>query len=150
MKTLKIALLLLFTFAGTLGMAQKKDRAANRMAKADSILTVRLALTEAEQKAFLPVYHEYVAAKKANRKKHLPSKKKGKKKMDELSDAELEKIIQQRFDFTQADLNIKKAYHEKFKKVLSMKKLAKFYQVEKRMFQRKTAKKNKKARRPAR
>ena len=145
MKTIKIALLLLFTFAGTIGMAQKKGKDINhRLAKADSILTVKLELTDAEQKAFLPMYHEYVKAKKANRKKFHPSEKKGKKKMDELSDAELDEIITKRFAFKQADLDIQKKYHEKFKTVLPMKKLAKFYHIEKRLFQRKTGNMKKK------
>ena len=145
MKTLKIALLLLFTLSGTLGMAQKKDKKINhRIAKADSILTAKLELTDAEQKAFLPLYHEYIAAKKANRKKFHPSEKKGKKKMDELSDAEVEEIIKKRFAFKQADLDIQRQYHEKFKAVLPIKKLAKFYHIEKRLFERKKRKMKKK------
>lgn len=144
MKTIKIALLTLFTLVGVAGMAQKKDKNFNyRLAKADSILTVKLELTEEEQKAFLPVYHEYVKAKKANRKKYLSSERKGKKKMDELTDDEIDEIIQQRFAFKQADLELQKLYHEKFKAVLPMKKLAKFYHIEKRLYQRRKGGKKK-------
>ncbi len=147
MKTIKIALLTLFTLAGVLGMAQKKGGDMNhRLAKADSLLIEKLELTEAEQKAFLPLYHEFVKAKKANRKKYFASERKGKKKMDELSDAELDEIIQKRFAFKQGDLDIQKMYHEKFKKVLPMKKLAKFYHIEKRLFTRTKTKRKGKAR----
>jgi len=137
MKSIKIALLALFTLVGVAGMAQKKGTHINhRLAKADSILIVKLELTDAEQKAFLPLYHEFVKEKKANRKKYFSSEVKGKKKIDELSEEELDQVIQQRFAFKQADLDIQKKYHEKFKKVLPIKKVAKFYYVEKRIYKR--------------
>lgn len=138
MNTIKIALLGIFTLIGVTGMSQKQNRDINhRLAKADSILIVKLELTDAEQSAFLPLYHQFVKDKKENRKKHLPSERKAKKRMDELSDQELEEVIQKRFEFKQADLTLQKNYHEKFKKVLPMKKLAKFYHMEKRLFKRK-------------
>lgn len=138
MKTINIALIALFTLIGVAGMAQKsEDRMNHRLAKADSILIAELELTATEQANFLPLYHEYVKAKKENRKKYLTSERKGKKKMDELTDAELNEIITNRFAFKQGDLDIQKSYHERFKKTLPMKKLAKFYHIEKGMFSRK-------------
>ena len=136
MKTLKITLIAIFTAIGITGMAQKQDRQNHRIAQADSILTVQLELTEKEQAEFLPIYHQYVKDKKANRLKFRPQKGKGSKKMEDLSDAEIEAIVQKRFEFTQADLNLKKSYHEKFKKVLPIKKVAKFYHVEKRIYRK--------------
>lgn len=136
MKTLKITLLALFTLIGISGIAQKNEKFNHRIAKADSILIVQLELTEKEQAEFLPVYHQYIKDKKANRMKFRPQKGKGSKKMEDLSDEETEAIIQKRFEFTQADLNLKKSYHEKFKKVLPIKKVAKFYHVEKRIYRK--------------
>ena len=136
MKTIKISLLVLCTLISTTGMTQKSNKANHRLVKADSILTLKLELTETEQVQFLPMYHEYVNAKKENRKKFLISERKGKKKIEDLSDEELDAIIQQRFAFKQADLELKKKYHEKFKTVLPMKKLAKFYHIEKRIYSR--------------
>jgi hypothetical protein len=137
MKTIKIGLLALFTLAGLAGIGQKKETDLNhRLAKADSILIIKLELTKAEQKAFLPLYHESVKEKKENRKKFLTLERKGKKRINDLSDAELDKVIEQRFAFKQGELDIQKKYHEKFKKALPMKKLAKFYQIEKKIYSR--------------
>lgn len=153
MKTIKIALLLLFTFTGIAGMAQKKDK-NHRLEIADSILTVKLELTDAEQKAFLPMFHEFVKAKKANRKKYLPSERKGRKKMEDLTDAELNEVLIKRFEFKESDLKLKREYHEKFKTVLPIKKLAKFYHIEKRLFvkgkKRKKIREKRKGEKPAR
>lgn len=147
MKSIKIILLALFTLAGVSGMTQKKgDNINHRLAKADSIFIKKLELTEAEQKAFLPLYHEYVREKKENRMKYFTSNKKGKKKMNELTDQELDEIIQKRFAFKQADLDIQKKYHQKFKQVLPMKKLVKFYHIEKRIFTRTKGKRSHKKR----
>lgn len=138
MKTINIVLIALITLIGVTGMAQKSEDGMNhRLAKADSILIAELELTATEQANFLPLYQEYVKAKKENRKKYLTSERKGKKKMDELTDAELNEIITNRFAFKQSDLDIQKSYHERFKKTLPMNKLAKFYHIEKRMFSRK-------------
>ena len=136
MKILKITLIAIFTLIGASGMAQKKEKQNQRIAQADSILTAQLELTKKEQAEFLPVYHQYIKDKKANRLKFRPKKGKGSKKMEELSDEEIEAVIQKRFEFTQADLNLKKSYHEKFKKVLPIKKVAKFYHVEKRIYRK--------------
>ncbi len=138
MKTINIVLIALITLIGVTGMAQKSEDGMNhRLAKADSILIAELELTATEQANFLPLYQEYVKEKKENRKKYLTSERKGKKKMDELTDAELNEIITNRFAFKQSDLDIQKSYHERFKKTLPMNKLAKFYHIEKRMFSRK-------------
>ena len=131
MKTIKITLIALFTLIGVTGIAQKGKSAEQRQAKIDSILTKALELTDTEAKAFLPMYHEYKAEQRATRSKFKP--KKEKKKMDELTDAELEEVIQKKMAFTQAQLDLKKKYHEKFKTALPMKKVAKFYHIEKRI-----------------
>ncbi len=132
MKTIKITLLAIFTLVGVSAMAQKETKPADRQARIDAYLTEQLALTETEQKAFLPVYKQYKAELSALRKASKASKKKG-KIMSELSDQELEEVIQASFDDKQKMLDTKKKYHEKFKKVISIKKVAKLYHVEKRM-----------------
>lgn len=132
MKTIKIVLLALFTLAGVVGMAQQTEKKADRQAKIDAILTEQLALTEAEQKAFLPLYKQYKKEAMELRKASKASKKKG-KIMSELNDQELEEVIQASFDDKQKMLDLKRKYHGEFKKVLSMKKVAKLYHVEKRI-----------------
>ncbi|MDA9262448.1 periplasmic heavy metal sensor [bacterium] len=143
MKTIKITLLAIFTLIGVSGMAQEKTKHAERQARTDAFLTEQLALTDAEQKAFLPLYKQYKAELMALRKASKVSKKKG-KIMSELNDQELEEVIQASFDDKQKMLDIKKKYHGKFKKVISMKKVAKLYHVEKRMGKHKRGGKNRK------
>ena len=150
MKTIKITLLALFTLIGVNGTAQniakKADRMAQRQVRIDAILTKQLALTEAEQKAFLPIYRQYKTEAIALRKASLASKNKG-KIMSELNDQELEQIIQASFDDKQKMLDLKKKYHREFKKVISMKKVAKLYHVEKRIGKKKRTQKGKKGER---
>jgi len=122
MKTIKITLLAIFTLVGVSAMAQKDTKPADRQARIDAYLTEQLALTETEQKAFLPVYKQYKAELSALRKASKASK-----------NQELEEVIQASFDDKQKMLDTKKKYHEKFKKVISIKKVAKLYHVEKRM-----------------
>ncbi|MEN8928052.1 MAG: hypothetical protein ABF242_01555 [Flavobacteriales bacterium] len=134
MKTIKITLLALFTLVGVVGMAQetnkKEDRKAQRETRVAAILTEQLALTEAEQKAFLPVYKQYKAESIQLRKASKAAKKKG-KIMSELNDQELEQVIQASFDDKQKMLDLKRKYHTEFKKTISLKKVAKLYHVEK-------------------
>ena len=135
MKAIKITLLALFTLAGVAGMAQdksKEDRMADRQVRIDAILTEQLALTEAEQKAFLPLYKQYKTEAMNLRKASKAAKKKG-KIMSELTNQELEQVIQASFDDKQDMLDLKRKYHGEFKKVLSIKKVAKLYHVEKKI-----------------
>lgn len=136
MKTIKITLLALFTLFGVIGMAQetnkKGDRKVQRETKVAAILTKQLALTESEQKAFLPLYKQYKNEAMELRKASRAAKKKG-KIMSELNDQELEQVIQASFDDKQDMLDLKRKYHGEFKKVISMKKVAKLYHIEKRI-----------------
>lgn len=143
MKTIKITLLAIFTLIGVSGMAQEKTKSADRQARMDGFLTEQLALTDAEQKAFLPLYKQYKDELKALRKASKASKKKG-KIMSELNDQELEEVIQASFDDKQKMLDIKRKYHGEFKKVISLKKVAKLYHLEKRMGKHKKGGKNRK------
>lgn len=143
MKTIKITLLALFTLAGVSGMAQKK---AEREVRVAAILTEQLALTEAEQKAFLPLYKQYKADAMELRKASKMVKNKG-KVMSELKDQELEQVLQASFDDRQKMLDLKRKYHGEFKKVISIQKVAKLYHVEKRIGKKM---RNKKGERPER
>ena len=51
--------------------------------------------------------------------------------IDDLSDGEIERIVNSNFDLIQKELDIKKRYHLKFKKTLSIKKTAQLYHAEK-------------------
>jgi len=93
-------------------------------------ITSELDLSSEEAQRFWPVYNEFEAQmdkfhqeKRADRKKH-------KEGATELSDAELEKIVDNHLVREQQELDVKKAYHSKFKAILPIQKLAKLYRAE--------------------
>ncbi len=47
-----------------------------------------------------------------------------------MSDAEVEKMVDQEMAFRQSELDLQKKYHPQFKKVLPIKKVAKMYKAE--------------------
>lgn len=107
-----------------LGQTKKEQREAERIA----IYTEQLQLTEAEAEKFWPVYRsqkeELVALRK--KKKSLQPKT----KVEEMSDAEVEKLLDAVLEFKQEELNVKQKYHQKFKQILPIKKVAKLYKLE--------------------
>lgn len=92
--------------------------------------TKQLNLTSEEAKKFWPVYNEMQAEiqkiqkERRNRHRDLRDTK------DNLSDAELEKSIQDEMASRQKELDIEKKYHERYKQILSMKKLAVYYRAQ--------------------
>ncbi len=135
MKTIKITLLgfLLITSLGGMAQEQTKQEVKDeREARKVAIITEKLELTPEESKAFWPIHNEFEKEHKALRKNFRKTKEAG-KKMDELSDKEVEEILLKSFDFKQKELDLKKKYHLKFKQVLPVKKIAKLYHLEHKM-----------------
>jgi hypothetical protein len=135
MKIIKITLLGFFLL-GNLGlMAQeqtKEEAKDDREARKIAIITEKLALTPDESKVFWPIHKEFEKEYKALRKNFKKTKEAG-KKMDELNDDEVDKILLESFDFKQKQLDLKKIYHLKYKEVLAIKKIAKLYHLEHKM-----------------
>ncbi len=128
----KIFILLIALFTGmvsTQAQDQQKPKEGSKQAKKIAYITTRLELTPDEAEKFWPIYNEYQAEKKELRK----TKKAGKsdKKVSEMSDKEVDELMTRSLDFQQKDLDLKKKYHNKYKSVLPVKKVAKFYHLEK-------------------
>jgi len=87
-----------------------------------AFLTRYLDLSSDEAQKFWPVYNKMQDELKVilDKEKDLRNGK----KIDEMSDEELAKMINSHFDNEQKLLDIKKKYAEEFKKVLSLKKVA--------------------------
>ena len=136
MKTIKITLLgfLLLANLGLMGQEEQTNKEVKdeREARKVAIITEKLELTPEEAKVFWPVYEELKKEHKALRK-NFKKTKEASKKIDELSDEEVDEILMESFDFKQKELDLKKKYHLKFKKVLPVKKIAKFYHLEHKM-----------------
>ena len=109
------------------GSDDKKEKIA---AMKVGYLTKQLSLTTDEAKVFWPVYNQYDAEVDIIRKNRKTELMNAKNNFDEMSDADVAKTIENEFNFQQQELNIRKKYNEEFKKVLPMKKVAKFWVAE--------------------
>ncbi len=91
-----------------------------------SFLTERLELTPDEAQKFWPIYNEYKAEQKALKKARRP-----KKKVDEMSEEEIEAFILQSFEREEKEIALKRKYFQEFKRVLPIRKIGKLQQAEK-------------------
>jgi hypothetical protein len=91
-----------------------------------AFMTQRLSLTETEAQQFWPIYNEYTQKLQQIRKQP-----KLEKTVDELENADVEKMLVGQFDRQMRELDLKKEYFQKLKTVLSVKKIAKLYRAEK-------------------
>ncbi len=135
MRTLKKLTLLTLTLLLTgIVFGQPKDgkRPSKEKVKAMKVgyITEKLNLTSEEAQKFWPIYNEFDAKMeeihKAIRKMH-----KKDKTIDEMTDKEVEEMVDKHDALRQKELDIHKEYHTKFKTVLPIKKVAKLYKADK-------------------
>jgi Spy/CpxP family protein refolding chaperone len=93
-------------------------------------LTEKLDLTPAEAEKFWPVYNEFQTKKEVIFKELKTLKRANKQEDKEVSDAEIEKMLNQRIITKQKELDLEKEYLAKFKSVLPISKVGKFYKAE--------------------
>jgi hypothetical protein len=91
-----------------------------------AFITQRLSLTETEAQQFWPIFNEYTEKLQQIRKQPKPDKP-----VDELDNVDVEKIVLAQFDREGRELDLKKEYFQKLKKVISVKKITKLYRAEK-------------------
>lgn len=97
---------------------QAIEMKANRAAK-------RLMLDDATTAKFAPIYKEYLTELQ-NCKKDCPKAKAcsaGKGQCADMTDADIEKCMEQRMEMQQKKLDIRKTYYKKLKSVLNMKQM---------------------------
>jgi len=95
-----------------------------------AFFTRQLNLSSEEAKKFWPVYNEMQAEMQKLQKDRKNRHREIKDNQDNLSDAELEKLINDEMSSRQKELDIEKKYHDRFKQILSMKKLAIYYRAQ--------------------
>jgi hypothetical protein len=110
--------------------ASKEDKKEENMAKRITHINSKLALNAADSAKFYPVYIQMTEELKANHKNFKSDK--GDKKMSEMTDAEVKKVIDNGFAMRQKDLDIRKAYNDKFIALIGVKKVAELYMIEKK------------------
>jgi hypothetical protein len=118
-----LALSLALTFSASAQPAKQKlnDR---MQAQRIAFITQRLALTPEESQQFWPIYNQYT-----DKLQQIRSVKPDKPIVD-MTDAETEKVILDGFDKETRELDLKKEYYQKVKKVISVKKISKLYVAE--------------------
>lgn len=135
MKTKIVALMML---AGAVAFAQpdRERLRANKEkieAKKIAYITDQLSLTSKQAQEFWPVYNEYSDKLDKAREEQLKvfrSDLEEPKKIEDMSDAELDEMMQMRFKMERRELDLKMEYHERFKKVLEVRQVAKLYKAE--------------------
>ena len=90
-----------------------------------AFLSQRLSLTPEEAQQFWPLYNQYT-----DKLKQIRSATKSNKLQEDKSEADLEKDILAEFDKDARELDLRKEYYQKLKKVISVKKIARLYGAE--------------------
>lgn len=102
--------------------AKQKPTPEQMMDRHVKMMEKQLVMDDATAAKFTPLYKEYLQAMKDCRP--AVSKKENKA---EMTDAEIENAIQDRFDAKQKTLDVQKKYFKKFKEVLNAKQLEKVF-----------------------
>jgi hypothetical protein len=90
-----------------------------------AFITDRLRLTPEESQRFWPVFNQMEDDLKTNRQKFKP-----RKDLAEMTDAEVDDFIQNHLDREQKELDIKRAYADKLRKVLPPRKIAMLHMID--------------------
>ena len=110
--------------------SQENPKKVDKEAAKIAFFSNKLALTAEESKLFWPVVNEMEKELKDLRIK-MKEQIKSSKSETELSDKELESMMDARMELGKKQMDIKIKYHEKFKETLPIKKVAKYYQATK-------------------
>ncbi|KQS42028.1 hypothetical protein [Pedobacter sp. Leaf194] len=97
-----------------------------------AFFTKKLDLSPDEAKVFWPIYNDMQAEQNGLRKERFQKMISFRKvtEIDNLTDAQIQSLITSEFDFRQRDLNIEKKYYNKFKAVLPIKIIGKYYRAQ--------------------
>ena len=125
-----IICLLLITFSFAFAQGNKDKNAIREKIKIRKIgfITERLPLTSEEAPYFWPLYNDYHAKVKAIKK----ANKKPNVSIAEMTDAEVEQLIDTRLEAEAIILSMKKDYVNKLKTIMPVKKVAKLSGVERK------------------
>lgn len=131
-------MLVLAIFTMGIVTAQEKKTDSDKASKKEELeaqkvafITTKLELTTEESKLFWPVYDEKEKEVKEVRKKIRENVKEG-KGMDDMSDEDVKKMMEDIFTLKKQELDIEEKYNKKFQEVIPVKKVAKLYMAERK------------------
>ena len=125
---MKKIIVLVFTIACALQLvAQPKTGKFQEKMQAQraAFITQRLSLTPEEAQQFWPIFNQYT-----EKLRQIRSTSKPDKQLVDMSDGDAEKEILNDFDRQSKELDLKKEYYQKLKKVISVKKITRLYSAE--------------------
>lgn len=120
----------LLLFSSTVYSQEFSDKNEAIAAMKVSFITRKLNLTPKEAQAFWPVYNQYEEELETLRKNHRKMLNDAKDDFSELSDADIEKMVDEQVRFKQNEIDVLKKYHPQFKKALPVKKVVLLYRAE--------------------
>ncbi|HHS95064.1 MAG TPA: hypothetical protein ENJ45_00620 [Phaeodactylibacter sp.] len=119
MKSLTSFLILCFFLSSSLSAQKIPEHRKDRIRSLRiAFITERLQLTPQEAEKFWPLYNEYEAEKK---KLHMKFRKDNRE--EEITDSQADELVDASFVLQEKELQLKKKYYAKLKKVISPKKL---------------------------
>ena len=136
MKYIKILFIILICSSSIQMNAQgpgRPERGANREdieSMKIAYLTKKLDLTPDEAKKFWPVFNQFADELKNIRSTRRKSVRDAKEDIDNLSDKDIEKVVDGDIAMRQQELDVTKKYNSQFKQVLPMRKVAALYRAE--------------------
>ena len=126
MKKILFVLFCLTSVVGVFAQPKNNGRVKERVeAQRIGFITQRLNLTPEESQQFWPVYNQYT-----EKMQQIRNSVKMEQPLDEMNDADTEKLIMSQMDKETRELDLRKEYYQKLKKVISIKKIAKLYKAE--------------------
>jgi hypothetical protein len=131
-KIKKLNILVIICLSSTIIFAQNElnQKKENRQAQKVAFFTAKMNLNTEESKVFWPVVNEMENELKELKDKNAHGKMMLKdNKIEDFSDEELEDMMDARIQMGKEKVDILVKYHEKFKEVIPIRKLAKYYQT---------------------
>lgn len=111
-------------------LAQPGDKREDIESMKIAFLTRRLNLTPEEAKKFWPVYNQFSEELKSVRETRNKAGRDVKDNFQQMTDKEIEKVVDGEISYRQQELDILKKYNAQFKQTLPMRKVALLYRAE--------------------
>lgn len=127
----KISLLVFIILLGLNSIALAQGNRKEEIEKfRKEFFTRQLNLNAEEAKKFWPIYEEQQIEFQKIQKDKRTRMRSFREDFESMTDAELEKAINDEMIFRQKELDLDKKYHEKYKAVLNVRKLALYYRAQ--------------------
>ena len=111
-------------------LAQPGDKREDIESMKIAFLTRRLNLTPEEAKKFWPVYNQFSEELKSVRETRNKAGRDVKDNFQQMTDKEIEKVVDSEISYRQQELDILKKYNAQFKQTLPVRKVALLYRAE--------------------